>query len=65
MDDGLDPWESAPEAIDASAVIEILEQQRIDGRHDCAQCYVSVGGQPVLDVAIGETVPGGPFGPTT
>ncbi len=58
MADGLDRSEPAPEAIDASAAIEILEQQRADGRHDCAQCYVSVGGQPVLDVAIGETIPG-------
>ena len=58
MDDGLDRWKSAPEGIDASAVIEVLEQQRAEGQHTCAQCYVSVAGQPVLDVAVGETIPG-------
>ena len=49
--DGLDRSEPARETIDASVVVEILEQQRAEGRHDCAQCYVSVGGEPLLDVA--------------
>ena len=56
--DGLDRSEPARETIDASVVVEILEQQRVEGRHQCAQCYVSVGGEPVLDVAIGESIPG-------
>jgi len=56
--DGLDRSEPARETIDASVVVEILEQQRAEGRHECAQCYVSVGGEPVLDVAIGESIPG-------
>ena len=58
MTDGLDRSEPARETIDASVVVEILEQQRVEGRHECAQCYVSVGGEPVLDVAIGESIPG-------
>ena len=58
MTDGLDRSEPARETIDASVVIDILEQQRDDGRHDCAQAYVSLGGEPLLDVAIGESVPG-------
>ena len=58
MTDGLDRSEPARETIDASVVVEILEQHQVEGRHDCAQCYVSVGGEPVLDVATGESIPG-------
>ena len=29
-------------------VLELVERQRADDLHDCAQIYVSVGGQPVL-----------------
>jgi CubicO group peptidase (beta-lactamase class C family) len=56
--DGLDRSEPARETIDTSVVVEILEQQRAEGRHECAQCYVSLGGEPVLDVAIGESITG-------
>jgi CubicO group peptidase (beta-lactamase class C family) len=39
-------------------VVETLEQQRADGMHDGAQVYVSRYGEPLLDLAIGESVPG-------
>ena len=55
---GLDQSESGPEAVDLSSVIEILERLRAEDRHDCAQCYVSQGGEVLLDVAIGEAAPG-------
>lgn len=38
--------------------MEILERLRVEDRHDCAQCYVSLGGEVLLDVAVGETAPG-------
>ena len=41
-----------------AAVVETLERQRADGLHDGAQVYVSRFGEPLLDVAIGESVPG-------
>jgi CubicO group peptidase (beta-lactamase class C family) len=47
-----------PGHIDCSPVVELLERQRDAGLHDCAQCYVSLGGEVLLDVAVGETVPG-------
>jgi CubicO group peptidase (beta-lactamase class C family) len=55
---GLDRSESGPEPVDLSSVTEILERQRVEDRHDCAQCYVSQAGEVLLDVAVGETAPG-------
>jgi len=39
-------------------VVETLESQRTEGLHDGAQAYVSRFGEPLLDVAVGESVPG-------
>jgi CubicO group peptidase (beta-lactamase class C family) len=39
-------------------VVDALEQQREDGLHDGAQVYVSRFGEPLLDVAVGESAPG-------
>src|SRR5438105_14501352 len=39
-------------------VVETLERQREDGLHDGAQAYVSRFGEPLLEVAIGESAPG-------
>jgi len=39
-------------------VLELLERQRVDDLHDCAQVYVSLAGETLLDAAIGETRPG-------
>src|SRR5882724_7539285 len=39
-------------------VVEALERQRAEGLHDGAQAYVSRSGEPLLDVAIGESAPG-------
>ncbi len=55
---GLDRSEPGPEALDLSSVVEILERLRAEDRHDGAQCYVSLGGEVLLDVAIGEVAPG-------
>lgn len=35
-------------------VVELVERQRDEGLHPGAQLYVSVGGEAVLDVAVGE-----------
>jgi CubicO group peptidase (beta-lactamase class C family) len=35
-----------------------LERQRSEDLHDCAQCYVSLEGEVLLDAAIGESRPG-------
>jgi CubicO group peptidase (beta-lactamase class C family) len=43
---------------DVSRVVELLERRRGDGWHTCAQAYVSLHGEPLLDVAVGESVPG-------
>jgi CubicO group peptidase (beta-lactamase class C family) len=43
---------------DLSPVVELLERQRTDGWHTGAQAYVSLRGEPLLDVAVGESVPG-------
>jgi CubicO group peptidase (beta-lactamase class C family) len=43
---------------DLSPVVELLERRRDDGWHLGAQAYVSLGGVPVLDVAIGASTPG-------
>jgi CubicO group peptidase (beta-lactamase class C family) len=39
-------------------VVETLERQRAEGLHDGAQVYVSRFGEPLLDLAIGESAPG-------
>jgi len=39
-------------------LLETLEHQRAEGLHDGAQAYVSRFGEPLLDVAIGESAPG-------
>jgi CubicO group peptidase (beta-lactamase class C family) len=39
-------------------VLDTLEHQREQGLHDGVQAYVSRFGEPLLDVAIGESVPG-------
>src|SRR5256885_9493988 len=39
-------------------VVETLERQRAEGLHDGAQAYVSRFGEPLLDVAVGESDPG-------
>ena len=47
-----------PGHIDCSGVLEALERQRTEDLHDCAQVYVSLGGEVLLDAAIGESRPG-------
>src|ERR1700704_3747873 len=45
---------------DKSAVaegVEPLERQRADGLHDGAQAYVSRFGEPLRDIAVGESDP--------
>jgi CubicO group peptidase (beta-lactamase class C family) len=49
---GLDPSLDGA-ALGLDRVVELLEQQRADDLHDCAQCYVSVAGEPLLDAAVG------------
>lgn len=43
---------------DLSVVAELLERERDAEWHSGAQCYVSRYGEPLLDVAIGESRPG-------
>src|SRR5581483_6983940 len=43
---------------DLTPVVDLLERQRADDLHDCAQAYVSLEGTVLLDTAIGETRPG-------
>jgi CubicO group peptidase (beta-lactamase class C family) len=43
---------------DFDEVVETLERQRAEGLHDGAQVYVSRFGEPLLDVATGESRPG-------
>ena len=50
-----------PGHIDPSPVLELLERQRADDLHDCAQIYVSLGGEVLLDTAVGESRPGRPL----
>ena len=47
-----------PPRPDLSRVLELLERQRSDDWHDCAQVYVSLRGEPLLDAAVGESRPG-------
>jgi CubicO group peptidase (beta-lactamase class C family) len=39
-------------------VVDTLERQRDEGLHDGAQVYISRFGEPLLDVTVGESVPG-------
>ncbi len=41
-----------------SGVLELLERRRAEGWHECAQVYVSRGGEVLLDAAVGESRPG-------
>jgi len=41
---------------DLTPVVALLEQGRAADWHDGAQCYVSLRGEPLLDVAVGESV---------
>jgi len=43
---------------DLTTVTAVVERQQADGLHDCAQLYVSLDGEPLLDVALGESRPG-------
>ena len=61
MGPGLDRWAPGSGPIDLSPVVDLLEAQRADGRHDCAQCYVSLAGQVLLDVVVGDARPGRPL----
>jgi CubicO group peptidase (beta-lactamase class C family) len=38
-----------------NGVVDLLERQRAEGRHEGAQCYVSVRGEVLLDTAVGES----------
>ncbi len=42
----------------------LLERQRADGWHEGAQCYVSLRGEVLLDVAVGESRPGQTLDPS-
>jgi CubicO group peptidase (beta-lactamase class C family) len=53
---GLDPRHT-----DLDPVLEALERQRGQDLHDCAQCYVSLDGEVLLDAAVGESRPGRPL----
>lgn len=46
------------EAAALSEVVELLERRRAEGWHECAQVYVSRGGEVLLDAAVGESRPG-------
>ncbi len=61
MSSGLDRSVARRGPIDLGPVVDLLERQRIEGRHDCAQCFVSLAGEPLLDVAIGEARPNRPL----
>jgi CubicO group peptidase (beta-lactamase class C family) len=37
---------------------DIIEAGIDAGWHDCAQCYVSLGGETLVDIAVGESAPG-------
>jgi CubicO group peptidase (beta-lactamase class C family) len=52
------PSPSPPSTPDLSVVPELLERQRQAGWHDCAQVYISLRGEVLLDTAVGESRPG-------
>jgi CubicO group peptidase (beta-lactamase class C family) len=43
---------------DMAPVVDLLSRQRDQGLHDCAQVYVSLHGDVLLDTMVGETQPG-------
>jgi CubicO group peptidase (beta-lactamase class C family) len=45
-------------SIDLTPALDLLEEQRVAGWHLGAQLYVSLGGEVLLDTAIGESAPG-------
>jgi CubicO group peptidase (beta-lactamase class C family) len=47
-----------PRHKDCSPVLDVLERQRQEDLHDGAQVYVSLGGDVLLDDAVGESRPG-------
>ena len=47
--------------LDLSPVVTLLEDGIAADWHDCAQAFVSIEGEPVLDVAVGESRPGRPL----
>jgi len=47
--------------LDLSAVAPLLEAGIAADWHDCAQAYVSIDGESVLDIAVGESRPGRPL----
>jgi CubicO group peptidase (beta-lactamase class C family) len=55
------PIRLATVATDLGPVLALLEQRRVEGWHQCAQVYVSVHGEVLLDAAIGESRPGRPL----
>lgn len=50
-------------AVDLSRIVELLERQRADDWHEGAQCYASLGGEVLLDTAMGESAPGRALAP--
>jgi CubicO group peptidase (beta-lactamase class C family) len=50
-----------PGHIDCAPLLDVLERQREEGLHDCAQAYVSLDGEVLLDAAVGESAPGRPL----
>lgn len=58
----MNPPKLSPNAgSDLTAVAALLEAGIGAGWHDCAQGYVSIGGQAVLDIAVGDSAPGRPL----
>lgn len=49
---------SKPDKSAFSAVLDTLERQQAEGLHDGAQVYISRFGEPLLDVAVGQSTPG-------
>ncbi len=47
-----------PGHIDCSAALEVLERHQAEDLHDCAQVYISLEGEVLLDAAVGESRPG-------
>ena len=43
---------------DLTTVTGVVARQQAEGLHDCAQLYVSLAGEPLLDAALGESHPG-------
>jgi CubicO group peptidase (beta-lactamase class C family) len=43
---------------DLSALVDLLDRQRGQDLHDCAQVYVSLGGEVLVDTTVGESRPG-------